>query len=203
MQVLKDRTTNTRKCSSDKRRNQKFQSRHSFACNGSFRDRDFRGSRARSARAPNEREALLNANAVTATSVVAMSSNSDGKMTPGQGSSVDHPLTETSLKEKSEPAASTPFLLTPEINRDDTQAHSGSGTLITRDGLQPPTPAASSGVYGDRTERQRQDSRYAQVYCNGRAKKNSALISQAILLRSFCLWFDFAIQFSFEGDAKL
>jgi hypothetical protein len=76
-----------------------------------------------------ERDALLNANAVTATSVVAKSSNSDGKMTPGQGSSVDHPLTETSLQEKSEPAASTPFLFTPEINRDDTQAHSGSRTL--------------------------------------------------------------------------
>jgi hypothetical protein len=77
-----------------------------------------------------ERDPLLNADAAPATSVVAKSSNSDGKMTPGQGSSVDHPLTETSLQEKTEPGASTPVLaLTPEINRDDTQAHFGSGTL--------------------------------------------------------------------------
>jgi len=61
--------------------------------------------------------------------VVAKSSNFDGKMTPGQGSSVDHPLIETSLQEKTEPAASTPFLFTPEINRYDTQANSGSATL--------------------------------------------------------------------------
>jgi hypothetical protein len=68
-----------------------------------------------------ERDPLLNANSATATvaSVVANSSSSIDKMTDRLG-----------LQEKREPGASTPFLaLTPEINRDDTKAKPGSGTL--------------------------------------------------------------------------
>ena len=65
---------------------------------------------------------------------VAKSSSSNGKMTPGPGSSVDLASTETSLQEipssQTEPAVSTPVLaLTPETNRNDAQANPGSGTL--------------------------------------------------------------------------
>jgi hypothetical protein len=60
--------------------------------------------------------------------VMRNSSNADGKMTPGQGSSVDHTFTETPVKEipssQTETAASTPVLaLAPEINRHDLQAN--------------------------------------------------------------------------------
>jgi hypothetical protein len=81
-----------------------------------------------------ERGLLLNASPATVASVIAKSSNSNGKMTPGRGSSVDHTLTETSLQEipsaQTEPAASTPVLaLAPEINSNDAQANPGPGTL--------------------------------------------------------------------------
>jgi hypothetical protein len=81
-----------------------------------------------------ERDLLLNANPATVAGVVANTSNADGKMTPGPGSSVDHAFTETPPQEipssQTEPAVSTPFLaLTPETNRNDAQANPGSGTL--------------------------------------------------------------------------
>ena len=80
-----------------------------------------------------ERDLLLNANPATVASVVANTSNADGKMTPGPGSSVDHAFTETPPQEipssQMEPAASTPVLaLTPE-NRNDAQANPDAGPL--------------------------------------------------------------------------
>jgi hypothetical protein len=73
---------------------------------------------------PAERGVLLNANPATAGSVVARSSKSDSKMTPGRESSDDPGLTEASPPEipsaQTKPAASTPapiLALTPEINR--------------------------------------------------------------------------------------
>ena len=83
-----------------------------------------------------ERDLLLNANPATVASVVAKSSNSNGKMTLGQGSRVDHAFTENPLQEipssQTEPAASTPVLaLTPE-NRNDAQANPDAGPLADR-----------------------------------------------------------------------
>src|SRR6266478_2650317 len=83
-----------------------------------------------------ERDLLLNANPATVAGVVANTSNADGKMTPGPGSSVDHAFTETPPQEipssQMEPAASTPVLaLTPE-NRNKGQANPDSGTLADR-----------------------------------------------------------------------
>ena len=46
-----------------------------------------------------ERDLLLNANPATVAGVVANTSNADGKMTPGPGSSVDHAFTETPPQE--------------------------------------------------------------------------------------------------------
>ena len=61
-----------------------------------------------------ERDPSLNANPATVASVVAKSSNSNGKMTLGQGSRFDDAFTETPLQEipssQTEPAASTPVL---------------------------------------------------------------------------------------------
>ena len=84
-----------------------------------------------------ERGLLLNASPATVASVIAKSSNSNGKMTPQQGSSIDHTFTETSLQEipsaQTEPAAPTPVLaLAPEINRNDAQANPDLGTLARR-----------------------------------------------------------------------
>ena len=84
-----------------------------------------------------ERDLLLNANPATVASVVAKSSNANGKMTPGPGSSVDHAFTETPPQEipssQMEPAASTPVLaLTPEVNRNDAQANPDAGPLADR-----------------------------------------------------------------------
>ena len=83
-----------------------------------------------------ERDLLLNANPATVAGVVANTSNADGKMTPGPGSSVDHAFTETPPQEipssQMEPAASTPVLaLTPE-NRNDAQANPDAGPLADR-----------------------------------------------------------------------
>ena len=83
-----------------------------------------------------ERDLLPNAKTATVESVVAKSYNSNGKMTPGPGSSVDLASTETSLQEtpssQTEPAASTPVLaLTPETNRNDAQANPDSRTFGT------------------------------------------------------------------------
>ena len=59
-----------------------------------------------------ERVFLLNPGSASLGSVVANTSNADGKMTPGPGSSVDHAFTETPPQEipssQMEPAASTP-----------------------------------------------------------------------------------------------
>jgi len=86
-----------------------------------------------------ERDLLLNANPGTVASVVAKSSNSNGEMTPGQGSSVDHAFTEISPKQnpssQMEAAASTPtpvLAFSPEINRHDVQANAGSWTAAHR-----------------------------------------------------------------------
>ena len=61
-----------------------------------------------------ERDPSLNANPATVASVVAKSSNSNGKMTLGQGSRFDDAFTETPLQEipssQTEPAASAPVL---------------------------------------------------------------------------------------------
>ena len=72
-----------------------------------------------------ERDLLPNANSATVGSVVAKSSISNGKMTPGPGSSVDHVFTETPLQEIPSPqmlsSASTPtavLAFTPEMNRN-------------------------------------------------------------------------------------
>jgi hypothetical protein len=83
-----------------------------------------------------ERDLLLNANPATVANVVANTSNADGKMTPGPGSSVDHAFIETPPQEipssQTEPAASTPVLaLTPE-NRNDAQANPDAGPLADR-----------------------------------------------------------------------
>ena len=83
-----------------------------------------------------ERDLLLNANPATLASVIAKSSNSNGKMTLGQGSRVDDAFSETPLQEipssQTESAASTPVLaLTPE-NRNDAQANPDAGPLADR-----------------------------------------------------------------------
>jgi hypothetical protein len=83
-----------------------------------------------------ERDLLRNANPAMVAGVIANTSNADGKMTPGPGSSVDHAFTETPPQEipssQMEPAASTPVLaLTPE-NRNDAQANPDAGPLADR-----------------------------------------------------------------------
>ena len=72
-----------------------------------------------------ERDLLLNANPATVASMIAQSSNSNGKMTSGSGSSVDHTFTEPPLEKipssQMEPAASTPIsapALTTQNNCD-------------------------------------------------------------------------------------
>jgi hypothetical protein len=69
--------------------------------------------------------------------VMRNSSNADGKMSPGQGSSVDHTFTETPVQEipssQTETAASTPVLaLASEINRNNAQANPDAGPLADR-----------------------------------------------------------------------
>jgi hypothetical protein len=77
-----------------------------------------------------ERDLLPNANSATVESVVAQSSTSNGKMTSGSGSSVDHTFTEPPLEKISssqmEPAASTQIFsaFTPQKNRDAPQQES-------------------------------------------------------------------------------
>jgi hypothetical protein len=80
---------------------------------------------------------LLNANVVTRGNVVAKTSND--KMASGEGSGVDHAFNKTSPQDDPSsqivPAESAPapvFAFTPEINRDDPQANSGSGTPAHR-----------------------------------------------------------------------
>jgi hypothetical protein len=74
---------------------------------------------------------LLDANPATAASVVARSSKSDSKMTPGRRSGDDQAFTETSLPEipsaQTKPAASPILALTPEINRN---AHGSPTTQL-------------------------------------------------------------------------
>jgi uncharacterized protein involved in copper resistance len=72
-----------------------------------------------------DRHFLLNLDSASLGSAVANSSNADGKMTPGPGSSVDHAFTETPVQEipssQMEPPASTPtavLAFTPEMNRN-------------------------------------------------------------------------------------
>jgi len=83
-----------------------------------------------------ERDLLLNANPATVAGVVANTSNADGKMTPGPGSSVDHAFTETPPQEipssQMEPAASTPVLALIPENRNDAQANPDAGPLADR-----------------------------------------------------------------------
>jgi hypothetical protein len=83
-----------------------------------------------------ERDLLLNANPATVAGVVANTSNADGKMTPGPGSSVDHAFTETPPQEipssQTEPAASTPVLALIPENRNDAQANPDAGPLADR-----------------------------------------------------------------------
>jgi hypothetical protein len=83
------------------------------------------------------RDPLLNANAATVESVVFKSSND--KMASGEGSGVDHafnkasPQGDPSSQIELAGTAPTPALaFAPEINRDDTQANSNSGTLAHR-----------------------------------------------------------------------
>ena len=83
-----------------------------------------------------ERDLLLNANPATVAGVVANTSNADGKMTPGPGSSVDHAFTETPPQEipssQMERAASTPVLALIPENRNDAQANPDAGPLADR-----------------------------------------------------------------------
>jgi hypothetical protein len=83
-----------------------------------------------------ERDLLLNANPATVAGEVANTSNADGKMTPGPGSSVDHAFTETPPQEipssQMEPAASTPVLALIPENRNDAQANPDAGHLADR-----------------------------------------------------------------------
>ena len=83
-----------------------------------------------------ERDLLLNANPATVAGVVANTSNADGKMTPGPGSSVDHAFIETPPQEipssQTEPAASTPVLALIPENRNDAQANPDAGPLANR-----------------------------------------------------------------------
>jgi hypothetical protein len=78
----------------------------------------------------------LNANPATEAGEVANTSNGDGKMTPGPGSSVDHAFTETPPQEipssQMEPAASTPVLALIPENRNDAQANPDAGPLADR-----------------------------------------------------------------------
>ena len=74
---------------------------------------------------------LPNANAPTVESVVAKSANSNEKVTPGSGTSIDHALTERPLQElpslETESAASTPtsvLAFTPQKNREAPQRDS-------------------------------------------------------------------------------
>ena len=95
-----------------------------------------------------ERDLLLNANPATVANVVANTSNADGKMTPGPGSSVDHAFTETPPQEipssQMEPAASTPVLALIPENRNDAQANPDAGPLADRqDSTQALAPKAS------------------------------------------------------------
>jgi hypothetical protein len=80
---------------------------------------------------------LLNANVVTGGDVVATSSND--KMASGEGSGIDHACNETSLHDnhpsRIEPGGTVPapvLAFTPAINRDDTQAKTGSGIPLHR-----------------------------------------------------------------------
>ena len=83
-----------------------------------------------------ERDLLPNANPATVASGIAKSSNSNGKMSPGQGSSVDRAFTETPLQEipssQVEPAASTPILASTPENRSDAQANPDAEPLARR-----------------------------------------------------------------------
>ena len=85
-----------------------------------------RQSKARQA----EGDFLLSANPSAVGSVVATSSSSNGKMTTGRWSSVDHAFTESPPQEipssQIEPASS------PETNHNDAQTNPGSGTLARR-----------------------------------------------------------------------
>jgi hypothetical protein len=83
-----------------------------------------------------ESDLSLNANPATVGSVVVKSS--DGKTSPGQGSSFDH-ATETSPQdtpssqiEAARPTPSPFLAFTPEIYRNDAEANPGSGTLAHR-----------------------------------------------------------------------
>jgi hypothetical protein len=80
---------------------------------------------------------LLNANVVTRGNVVATSSND--KMASGEGPDIDHACNETSLNDdhslRIKPGGTAPapvLAFTPAINRDDTQAKTGSGTPVHR-----------------------------------------------------------------------
>ena len=101
----------------DRRRNQKFQSRYCVACNRSSGSLVSRGSHARGRRSRIEGDAcwtrfLVNANPATMASVIAESSNSNGK--------TDTPLYKVPSRQ-TESAASTPIpapASTPQENRD-------------------------------------------------------------------------------------
>src|ERR1700724_1436111 len=83
-----------------------------------------------------ERDFLLNPNSASLWSVVANTSNANGKMTPGPGSSVDHAFIETPPQEipssQMEPAASTPVLALIPENRNDAHANHDAGPLADR-----------------------------------------------------------------------
>ena len=80
---------------------------------------------------------LPNANVVTLGSVVAKSSND--KMASGEGNGVDHAFNKTSPEddpfsqiESTGTGSHARSAFAPEINRDDPQGNSGSGTLVHR-----------------------------------------------------------------------
>jgi hypothetical protein len=84
-----------------------------------------------------ERNLLPRANLDRAGNVLAESSGSNGKMTAGQGSSVDHAFTENSIDEiptsQTEPGATNPVIALAPVNRKDAQTNLGSGISALRE----------------------------------------------------------------------
>jgi hypothetical protein len=85
-----------------------------------------------------ERDLLPKANLDRAGSVLAESSGSNGKMTAGQGSSVDHAFTEHSIDEiptsQTEPGATNPVIALPPVIVTTRRRISISGISARREG---------------------------------------------------------------------
>jgi hypothetical protein len=84
-----------------------------------------------------QRDLLPKTDLHRAGSVLAESSGSNGKMTTGQGSSVDHAFTEHSIDgiptSQTEPGATNPAIALPPVNRNDAQTNLDSGISARRE----------------------------------------------------------------------